>query len=135
MDLILYLIILAITGLLVGALARLALPGRDPLSLLQTMLVGIAGSLLAGILVRVVFDEDGAGILLSVLVTTGIVCFAHTNGNESEISAATVRDGYAAPSTTVLRGRTVLRLCTINPRTTFEEIEATIERMERFTGD
>jgi hypothetical protein len=25
----------------------------------------------------------------------------------------------------------VLRLCTINPRTTFEEIEATIERMER----
>ena len=28
-------------------------------------------------------------------------------------------------------GRTVLRFCTINPRTTFEEIEATIERMER----
>ena len=30
------------------------------------------------------------------------------------------RDGYAAPSTTVLRGQTVLRLCTINPRTTFD---------------
>jgi aromatic-L-amino-acid/L-tryptophan decarboxylase len=64
----------------------------------------------------------------------GIVCFAHADGNESEISAATVRDGYAAPSTTVLRGRTVLRFCTINPRTTFEEIDATIERMERFAG-
>jgi aromatic-L-amino-acid/L-tryptophan decarboxylase len=64
----------------------------------------------------------------------GIVCFAHANGNESEISASTVRDGYAAPSTTVLRGRTVLRFCTINPRTTFEEIEATIERMERFAA-
>ena len=51
------------------------------------------------------------------------------------ISAATVRDGYAAPSTTVLRGRTVLRLCTINPRTTFEEIEETIERMERFAAE
>jgi aromatic-L-amino-acid decarboxylase len=63
----------------------------------------------------------------------GIVCFTWSGGNESEISAATVLDGYAAPSTTVLRGRTVLRLCTINPRTTFEEIEATIERMERFT--
>jgi aromatic-L-amino-acid decarboxylase len=62
----------------------------------------------------------------------GIVCFAHEGGDESRISAATVSDGYAAPSTTVLRGRTVLRLCTINPRTTFEEIEATIERMERF---
>jgi hypothetical protein len=42
-----------------------------------------------------------------------------------------VRDGYAAPSTTVVGGRVVLRLCTINPRTTFEEIEETIRRMER----
>jgi glutamate/tyrosine decarboxylase-like PLP-dependent enzyme len=61
----------------------------------------------------------------------GIVCFAREGGDESRISADTVNDGYAAPSTTVLRGRTVLRLCTINPRTTFSEIEATIERMER----
>ena len=64
----------------------------------------------------------------------GIVCFAREGGDESRISAETVNDGYAAPSTTVLRGRTVLRLCTINPRTTFEEIEATIERMERFSA-
>ena len=64
----------------------------------------------------------------------GIVCFAREGGDESRISAETVSDGYAAPSTTVLRGRTVLRLCTINPRTTFEEIEATIERMERFSA-
>ncbi len=64
----------------------------------------------------------------------GIVCFARAGGNESAISAATVADGYAAPSTTVLRGQTVLRLCTINPRTTFEEIEATIERMESFAA-
>jgi hypothetical protein len=41
-----------------------------------------------------------------------------------------VRDGFAAPSTTVLGGRAVLRLCTINPRTTFEDVERTIERME-----
>lgn len=73
MSLIGYLVILAITGLFVGALARLALPGRDPMTLLQTMLVGVAGSLLAGILVRVLFHEDRVGILLSVLVTTGIV--------------------------------------------------------------
>ncbi|MEO8690033.1 MAG: aminotransferase class V-fold PLP-dependent enzyme [Solirubrobacteraceae bacterium] len=64
----------------------------------------------------------------------GIVCFARAEGNESAISAATVADGYAAPSTTVLRGQTVLRLCTINPRTTFQEIEATIERMESFAA-
>ncbi|HYH87754.1 MAG TPA: aminotransferase class V-fold PLP-dependent enzyme [Solirubrobacteraceae bacterium] len=60
----------------------------------------------------------------------GLVCFTRGD-DDSRISAATVLDGYAAPSTTVLRGQTVLRLCTINPRTTFEEIERTIERMER----
>ena len=41
-----------------------------------------------------------------------------------------VADGFAAPSTTELAGRVALRLCTINPRTTFEDIERTIERME-----
>ena len=62
----------------------------------------------------------------------GIVCFrrAGDDAEQSRIAAAMVRDGYAAPSTTVLRGRVALRLCTINPRTTFEEIERTIERME-----
>src|SRR3954452_10067328 len=65
----------------------------------------------------------------------GIVCFAHTGGDESGIAEGMVAEGYAAPSTTVLRGRTVLRLCTINPRTTFEDIEATIERMERIARD
>ena len=39
-----YLIALAIGGLIVGAFARLALPGKDPMTLLQTMLVGIGGS-------------------------------------------------------------------------------------------
>jgi aromatic-L-amino-acid/L-tryptophan decarboxylase len=46
--------------------------------------------------------------------------------------AATVADGYAAPSTTLVGGRTVARLCTINPRTTDAEIRATIARLERF---
>ena len=39
-------------------------------------------------------------------------------------------DGYAAPSSTVVDGRVALRLCTINPRTTFAEIEQTILRFE-----
>jgi glutamate/tyrosine decarboxylase-like PLP-dependent enzyme len=50
---------------------------------------------------------------------------------QTAIAEAMVRDGFAAPSTTVLGGRVVLRLCTINPRTTAEDVEATIARMER----
>jgi len=61
-----------------------------------------------------------------------IVCFRREGGDalQSRIADAMVRDGFAAPSTTVLAGRVVLRLCTINPRTTFEDVERTIERME-----
>ena len=44
MSIIAYLIILFITGLLVGALSRLALPGRDPMTIPQTAAIGIAGS-------------------------------------------------------------------------------------------
>jgi uncharacterized membrane protein YeaQ/YmgE (transglycosylase-associated protein family) len=47
MDWLLYLVFLAIFGLIVGAFARLALPGKDPLSLFQTMLLGLAGSFIA----------------------------------------------------------------------------------------
>jgi uncharacterized membrane protein YeaQ/YmgE (transglycosylase-associated protein family) len=75
MSLIAYLILLAVSGLVVGALARLALPGRDPMSIPQTMLIGIAGSFVAGLIYRLITDgrAQGAGLLLSVLVTTGLV--------------------------------------------------------------
>ncbi len=71
MGLITYLVLLAITGLVVGALARLVLPGRDPMSILQTMLVGIAGSFVAGLIAMAIFDgRPRGGLLLSVAVAT-----------------------------------------------------------------
>jgi uncharacterized membrane protein YeaQ/YmgE (transglycosylase-associated protein family) len=51
MSLIGFLIATFLSGLIVGALARLALPGRDPMSIWQTALVGVAGSFGAGLLV------------------------------------------------------------------------------------
>jgi aromatic-L-amino-acid decarboxylase len=61
-----------------------------------------------------------------------IVCFRRDGDDalQSRIAAAMVADGFAAPSTTELGGRVVLRLCTINPRTTDADIARTIERME-----
>ncbi|MEA2307981.1 MAG: hypothetical protein QOG86_1171 [Thermoleophilaceae bacterium] len=73
MSLIGYIIALALTGLIVGALARLALPGRDPMSVFQTILVGMAGSFAAGLLYAVLFHRNGGGILLSVLFSMAIV--------------------------------------------------------------
>ena len=69
-----YIIMLALTGLIVGALARLALPGRDPMSIPMTMLVGIGGSLIAGLLFYAITDDhNGVGLIPAVLVSTGIV--------------------------------------------------------------
>jgi uncharacterized membrane protein YeaQ/YmgE (transglycosylase-associated protein family) len=61
-----------IVGAIVGGLGRLALPGPDPMSIGETILVGIGSSIMAGILFRAIFNT-GAGLLGSVLVATGAV--------------------------------------------------------------
>ena len=47
----------------------------------------------------------------------------------------TTQGGFAAVSSTTLRGRPVLRLCTINPRTTTDDLDATIEGLERLVRE
>lgn len=42
--------------------------------------------------------------------------------------------GYAFLSTTALQGRTVLRLCTINPRTSEHEVRQTVDRLDEIAG-
>jgi uncharacterized membrane protein YeaQ/YmgE (transglycosylase-associated protein family) len=73
MGLITYLIVTAAGGLLVGALARVALPGPDPMTLLETMLVGLGGSFAAGLIAHLLFGSPGAGIVLSVVAAMAIV--------------------------------------------------------------
>ena len=69
-----FLILLALGGLIIGALGRLAVPGPNPMSIGMTILVGIAGSFVGGLLGRAIFGRPG-GLLLSVLCTAGIVYF------------------------------------------------------------
>lgn len=73
MGLIVYLILLALSGLVVGALGRLALPGPDPMSIPQTILIGLGGSFLAGLVSALLFGRGAGGIVLSVAFATGIV--------------------------------------------------------------
>jgi uncharacterized membrane protein YeaQ/YmgE (transglycosylase-associated protein family) len=59
-----------IFGLVVGALAKLLMPGRDPGGFIVTMLLGIAGALLGGFLGRSLGwygPNDGAGFFMSLL--------------------------------------------------------------------
>ncbi|MBA3583207.1 MAG: decarboxylase [Gemmatimonadetes bacterium] len=47
----------------------------------------------------------------------------------AELAAAALADGFTMVSSTTLRGRVALRICSINPRTTREDLSATIERL------
>lgn len=57
-------------GLIVGAVAKLVMPGRDPGGWIVTMLLGIAGALLGGFIGRALGwygANDGAGFLMSLV--------------------------------------------------------------------
>jgi uncharacterized membrane protein YeaQ/YmgE (transglycosylase-associated protein family) len=64
-----FIIALVLGGLIVGALARLALPGPDPMSILATIGLGIAGSFVGGI-VSWLFLGHAGGLVISVLAAT-----------------------------------------------------------------
>jgi uncharacterized membrane protein YeaQ/YmgE (transglycosylase-associated protein family) len=65
-GLIAFLIVLFVGGLIIGALARLALPGPDPMSIPMTALLGIGGSLVGGIISRI-FLGIGGGFVFALL--------------------------------------------------------------------
>jgi uncharacterized membrane protein YeaQ/YmgE (transglycosylase-associated protein family) len=65
---------LVATGLVIGALGRLVLPGRQDISLLATALIGIAASLLGGILANL-FD---VGWVIQFLVAVALAAIGVT---------------------------------------------------------
>ena len=75
MDFAVVLFILVVYGLFVGAFARLALPGKDPMSIPMTMLVGIGGSLIGGVILYLITGGRyyGGGWLASLACATGLV--------------------------------------------------------------
>jgi uncharacterized membrane protein YeaQ/YmgE (transglycosylase-associated protein family) len=51
-------LVLLLFGLIAGALARLLVPGRDPIGILGTIVVGVIGSFVGGFLGYVLFNKD-----------------------------------------------------------------------------
>jgi uncharacterized membrane protein YeaQ/YmgE (transglycosylase-associated protein family) len=56
---------LLLSGLIVGALGRLVIPGPNPMSIGMTMVVGIGGSILGGLVGALLLGRPG-GLLLAV---------------------------------------------------------------------
>jgi len=72
-----------------------------------------------------------------------IITFRYVTSGKSEqeiddlneqIVDCVIKNGFAMVSSTVLKGRKVLRMCTINPRTSYEDIRKTIDLI-RDCGD
>jgi uncharacterized membrane protein YeaQ/YmgE (transglycosylase-associated protein family) len=80
-SLVVFLIALAFAGLVVGALARLLLPGPDPMGAAMTIGVGLLGSFSAGLFSWYVLHRHGAGLILSVLFAMLIVYALRRSGS------------------------------------------------------
>ena len=68
-----FIISMIVVGLIAGAIARLLVPGKDPMSIWMTVLLGIAGSFLGGLIGSLIWHPQNgnylhpAGIVLSVV--------------------------------------------------------------------
>lgn len=70
----LFIVWLAITGLVVGALGRLFVLGPDPMSIWETMALGLAASAISFVVVRLAAGPNAApGIVLTVFVASVLV--------------------------------------------------------------
>jgi uncharacterized membrane protein YeaQ/YmgE (transglycosylase-associated protein family) len=66
-------LLIVLTGLLIGALGRLAVPGRDPMPIWLTIVIGLVGAF-AGGWIAVALGFAGGGIfVIAVLVSTVLV--------------------------------------------------------------
>ncbi|RFA15363.1 transglycosylase [Subtercola boreus] len=75
---------LIVIGLIAGALARLIIPGKQDMSILMTIILGIVGSFVGGFLAYVIFRSDNmdgffqpSGIIGSIIGAI-IVLFIYT---------------------------------------------------------
>jgi uncharacterized membrane protein YeaQ/YmgE (transglycosylase-associated protein family) len=74
-ELLVLILVIALSGLVVGALARLAVPGPDPMSIWKTIALGIVGSLVGGIVTRLL--GLGLGSVLFSVIGAVLVLIAY----------------------------------------------------------
>ena len=67
MDILVFVLFVLVGGLIVGLIARLAVPGPDPMSIWRTIALGILGSLVGTLIAQLVGMGNGGGLLFSLI--------------------------------------------------------------------
>jgi uncharacterized membrane protein YeaQ/YmgE (transglycosylase-associated protein family) len=76
-GLIAFIIVLLVGGLIVGALARLAVPGPDPMSIWATIALGLGGSIIGGIIARILIGTAGGFIFALIGAILLLILYRH----------------------------------------------------------
>jgi len=79
MGLLGFIISMVITGLIIGGLGRLAIPGPNPMSIGMTIAVGIGGAFLGGLIAALLGAGPLLTIIAQVLCAAGIVYLMQRN--------------------------------------------------------
>jgi len=68
-----------VIGLLAGAIAKLLMPGKDPGGCIITILLGVAGALLAGFVGKAVgwYDQNEAAGFIAAIVGAFVLLFIY----------------------------------------------------------
>ncbi len=74
-----------IAGLIIGLLARLLLPGRQKIGLLWTLLLGVLGSVIGGVIANLIgtgdiFELNVVGFVAAVVASIGLLATAERSG-------------------------------------------------------
>ena len=74
-----------VAGLIIGALARLLMPGRQKIGLLWTLLLGLAGSVIGGTIANLlgtgnIMELNVVGFIVAVLCSIALLAIAERAG-------------------------------------------------------
>lgn len=77
-----FIVVLVVMGLVIGGLARLIVPGKNSMSLLVTLGIGVVGTLLSGFIGRAIFGADGrfGSWIFALVITVGLVILVERIG-------------------------------------------------------
>ncbi len=81
-----------IAGLIIGALGRLLVPGKQEISILVTLVIGVVASLAANLILGAIFGYTGGGgiswwywIVGAILAAVGIVLYGRMVAGRSRV--------------------------------------------------